>query len=196
MIVYDTEIVKCIPERGAVAEPTLQYCAGWDDHAHMGISVVCAYDLRDRTPHVYCADNLAAFAELIRGRTVIGFNNRSFDDRLLAANGIVVERSWDLCRAMRAAVGEPEEYVKGVTRAGRRLEDICRVNLGIGKSLSGERAPVEWQRGRIGVVIDYCLRDVMLLVRLLQRLPVLIDPATGLAVTIALPRERPAEASA
>lgn len=189
MIVYDIEIEKCIPDRRAQPDPSLRYCAGWNDHANMGIAVLCAFDTRDEMPHVYCADNLGAFRELIDGQLVAGFNNRGFDDKLLAANGITVGRSWDLCYAMRKACGEPETFTPGVTKGGRRLDDICRANLPVTKSMHGELAPVEWQRGRIGGVIDYCMRDVMLTLTLIRKLPTLIDPVTGSTVQVEGPQD-------
>lgn len=187
LVVYDIEIVKCIPERSGVRQADLEYCEGWDDHANMGIAVLCAYDAREQMPRVFLADNLAGFAKLIDGRIVAGFNNISFDDRLLAANGITVGASYDLCREVRAAVGEPRAYTPGRTRGGRRLDDLARVNLGAQKSMHGELAPVEWQRGRPGGVIDYCLRDVMLTVALLRKLPLITDPVTMQPIAVNMP---------
>ena len=190
VIVYDIEIARCIPDRRAPREPGLDYCAGWDDHANMGIAVLCAYDLRADEPRIFLADNLAAFGELIDGRVVAGFNNRGFDDKLLAANGIRVGQSVDLLCAIRRAVGEPEVYTYGITRPGRTLEALSAANLGASKSLSGALAPVEWQRGRRGIVIDYCQRDVMLTVRLLRKLPTLIDPVTRTEILVDLALEK------
>jgi hypothetical protein len=53
--------------------------------------------------------------------------------------------------------------------------------------MHGDLAPVEWQRGNRGAVIDYCMRDVMLLWRLIEKLPELIDPVTGKTVSLELP---------
>jgi hypothetical protein len=67
------------------------------------------------------------------------------------------------------------------------LDDIAIANLGAQKSMHGELAPVEWQRGNRGAVIDYCLRDVMLTLRLIEKLPVLMDPVSRKLVTLAVP---------
>jgi len=184
IVVYDIEIVKCIPDRKKPNDPTLEYCGGWNDREGMGISVLCAFDTREQMPRIFLADNLPEFAKLIEGRTVAGFNNQGFDDPLLAANGITVGDSYDLCYEMRAAVGEPREFKFGVTKGGRRLDDLANANLGVQKSMHGELAPVEWQRGNRGAVIDYCMRDVMLTWRLIEKLPSLIDPVTGKTVTL------------
>lgn len=185
-IVYDIEIARCIPDRRAPRDPALDYCEGWHDHANMGIAVLCAFDTRSQHPRVFLADNLDAFGQLIRDRCVVGFNNDSFDDRLLEVHGMAPVRSWDLLVAARQAVGEPSRFTPGLTRGGRKLDDFAAFNLGIQKSMHGELAPVEWQRGNRGAVIDYCLRDVML-TRALVDLAVdgkLMDPPSGAPLEI------------
>jgi hypothetical protein len=96
LIVYDIEILKCIPDRNRAKDPSLEYCAGWEDHANMGIAVLAAFDTREQMPRIFLSDNLKNFASLISGRTVAGFNNHGFDDKLLAVNGITVGQTWDL----------------------------------------------------------------------------------------------------
>lgn len=153
----------------------------------MGISTLCAYDTRDGMPRIFLKDNLEQFATLIEGRTVAGFNNQGFDDLLLGTNGIRVGKSWDLCAEMRVAVGEPRGYTYGITKGGRSLDAIASTNLGVKKTMHGELAPAEWQRGKFGAVIDYCMRDVMLTLRLIEKCPALIDPVSRNTVQLALP---------
>jgi hypothetical protein len=177
-IVYDVEIARGIPDGREAPDPALEYCAGWHDHAHMGIAVVCAYDLVEEQPRIFLEDNLAAFAALAGAREhVIGFNSQMFDDRVLEAHGIRVRTTYDVLQELRAVVRNPRA-------PGRKLDDICRVNLGSQKSGSGALAPVLWQRGQRGAVVDYCMRDVMLTVALVRKLPTLIDPVTGHRVTL------------
>lgn len=187
LIVYDIEIVKCIPDYKKPNEAGLEYCGGWDDHANMGISVLCAYDTRAQAPRIFLQDNLPVFAKFIEGRTVAGFNNHGFDDKLLAANGITVGASYDLCAEMRVAVGEPRAFTRGITKGGRTLDNIAGINLNLQKTMSGSLAPVAWQRGQHGEVIDYCMRDVMLTVALIEKTPGLIDPVSGQHVTVQRP---------
>ena len=47
ILVYDLEIVQAIPQRNKAKEPDIVYCAGWEDHANMGVSVIGAYDSLD-----------------------------------------------------------------------------------------------------------------------------------------------------
>jgi hypothetical protein len=186
-VVYDIEIARCIPDRNSARSPDLEYCAGWEDHAHMGIAVLCAFDTRAQQPRVFLQDNLEAFGQLIEGRVVAGFNNEGFDNKLLTANAITVGRSFDLLCAAREAVGEPRQYVYGKTLGGRKLEDFAQANLGIGKSMSGSLAPVDWQRDRRGGVIDYCMRDVFITLQLLQLCPHIKDPVTGRCLDLQIP---------
>jgi len=54
------------------------------------------------------------------------------------------------------------------THGGYSLDACCTANLSAGKSGDGALAPVNWQAGLYGEVITYCLRDVMLLRRLVR----------------------------
>lgn len=165
-IVYDCEI-----KRGVVTEnnPRLdgfEYAAGCEDFSGMGISVLCAYDILESRYRVFCDDNLEDFVAMARHRIgVIGFNNHRFDDKLLAEHGIYAGNySLDIAESIWRAAGVPqEEHPKGLG-----LDAICKANGLGGKSASGADAPQEWQRGRIGRVIDYCLTDVRMTVRLLR----------------------------
>lgn len=187
-LIYDCEIEKCIPERNAPNDPSLAYCRGWDDHANMGIAVIGVWDYQTQSPRVFLRDNFAEFAALVKQReTIIGFNSHFFDDLLCAANGIEVTTTYDLLVEVRRALGQPDGYVRGVTRSGYRLEDLARANLGEGKSGDGAQAPILWQRGQQGAVIDYCLRDVMLTKRLLESYDELKDPNDGNTFSLAYP---------
>jgi hypothetical protein len=173
VIVYDCEIIKCIPP---AIKPYLQYCAGWSDHAGMGISVIGVYDYLADQYRVFLEDNFGDFARLVRDREhVIGFNSLAFDDKLCAAHGLEVTTTYDLLCEVRVASDQPPHYRPG-TRSGYSLEALARANLGTGKSGSGALAPELWQRGQRGAVIDYCLGDVALTKRLFDRRAELIDP--------------------
>jgi hypothetical protein len=173
-IIYDCEIIRCIPP---AVKPDLEYCRGWSDHANMGISVIAVYDYLSKNYRVFLEDNFGEFADLAGSRDeVIGFNSLAFDDKLCAAHGIEVKTTYDLLCEVRAASGQPREYVYGRTRRGYSLEALARANLGTGKSGSGALAPELWQRGQRGAVISYCLGDVALTKRLFDRRAELVDP--------------------
>lgn len=170
MMVYDIEIKRAIPpKRGQLVEG-IEYCEGWHDHANMGIAVVGTYDFITRQYRVFCEDNLGDLTELIsRHECVIGFNNVAFDDKVLGVAGIKIDsnKSYDLLREIWVAAGLYPVY-SGVSHNGFSLEAMSQANLKSRKSGNGAMAPVLWQQGQIGSVIDYCLNDVFLTVELIR----------------------------
>jgi len=190
-LVYDAEILRCIPQKGLNPQthPDLDFCAGWEDFEHMGISVIGAFDSATRLYRVFLADNFDEFQSLVdECDTIVGFNSISFDDRLCAANGLRVTTTYDLLREVRIASGQPPDYVPGVTRSGYNLNALAHATLGLSKSGTGEMAPVLWQRGQRGQVIDYCLRDVALTWWLYESRYGIRDPHTGEVLSLAAPR--------
>lgn len=181
-LIYDCEIVKCIPSGNL--EPGLQYCDGWTDFANMGISCICCWDLLEDMPRIFLGDNLQEFQALANLRhLIVGFNSISFDDSLCSANGLKIETNYDLLCEVRIASGQPPLYTPGKTRPGYSLNNLALANLSIAKSGSGELAPKLWQQGKFGEVIDYCMRDVVLVKKLLQ-LKQLRDPVDGSLLTL------------
>lgn len=190
VIVYDIEIERAIPNVKEAPLQGIQYCAGWKDFRGMGIAVLCATDTQERVPRVFLQDNLPAFAEWSKGAILAGHSNRGFDDPILQALGLwTAVASYDMLRALRVALGESPEFVPGRTKCGRRVDDLARMNLGIQKSMDGALAPIRWQEGHRGEVIDYCLRDVAIELALFDKRADLLDPVTGAAVRLAEPSE-------
>lgn len=188
MMLYDIEIKRMIPDHRRDPIEGLEYCQGWTDFQGMGIAVVCAYEYERDAYAVFCDDNLSGLKLLIEKQDrVIGFNNHSFDDRLLEAYHISIgaERSADLLRAIVQAKGVPfsPKACKGL-----KLDALARVNLnGAGKSGNGALAPMLYQRHMTGTLINYCLRDVRLLkglVDLARARGYLICPNTGERIAI------------
>jgi hypothetical protein len=181
LIIYDSEIKKAIPEEGFARIEDVDYCAGWQDFPNMGIAVIGAYDYATAEYRVFLDDNLGEFHALA-GQTdvVIGFNNWQFDDQLCAANAILIpeEKSYDLLAEIWRAAGLSTNYHKS-DHSGRGLQAMSLANGGPSKTGQGALAPVDWQQGKYGKVIDYCLHDVYLtkrLVDLVLRNGSLVDP--------------------
>jgi hypothetical protein len=154
----------------------------------MGVSVIAAY-VWEQGYRIFLRDNFAAFRELAEAADTlcIGYNNRSFDDRLLEqalAINIAPNRSWDLLRAVRVARGEGPGSVGGPS-----LDTLARSNFLPGKSGSGAFAPLLWQKGKHGQVIDYCLNDVIQLKKLVELVIAgrLRDPDSGRILPVTLP---------
>lgn len=163
-LAFDCEIMRLILDRNRPNDPTLEYCAGWDDFAGMGLACVGAYDFVERRARVFWGESgFDAFSQLAASRDhIIGFNSSSFDDNLCKAHGIEITTTYDLLVEARLASGQPAAYTKGVTRKGFGLNDLAELNWGLGKTGDGSRAPELWQRGRQWEVIDYCMTDVWL----------------------------------
>jgi len=190
-IIYDIEIAHCIPPADdAERQPGIEYCAGWHDYAGMGIALITAYDIWPAEPRVFMGDNLAAFAELIAARdAVIGFNNYRFDDRVLEANGIRLQegKGIDLAALIWRAAGVPQ----GEHPSGMGLEAICHANKLPGKRGHGAMAPILYQTGRFGELIDYGLTDTLITLRLYRYLQInggCRDPRNGEWLNVPVPR--------
>ena len=168
MLIYDLEIVNAIPDRKKPNEPGIEYCAGWDDHANMGVSVIGAYDAIEDRFRVFTQEAFGDFEALANNRQLIGFNSIHFDDRVLAANGVNVKTDYDLLQELWAAAGLGRTF-KYPSHAGFGLNAAAEANGYGSKTGWGGYAPVQWQRGEYGRVIDYCLEDVRLTWRLVQQ---------------------------
>ena len=181
IVIYDTEIAYGVATPDNPPKPGYKYAKGWTDYAGMGISVICAYDVAEAQYRVFMEDNFSAFDDLICRRDfVLGFNNHRFDDRLARENGFRIphEKSLDLAAVIWKAAGIPNgEHPKGLS-----LNACCQANGLPTKTGNGADAPQDYQDGRIGRVIDYCLGDVrctLHLYRYITQHGGLIDPRDG-----------------
>ena len=171
MLVYDCEIKNMICGRNEIPEQGLQYCGGWSDFSGMGISVICAYDYDADRYRVFMDDNINQFAALVAKHDyVIGYNNISFDDKLVAAHGVTVkpEQSYDLLVELWKAAKVYDMPFKN--RAGFKLDDVAHANNVSRKTGNGILAPKLYQRGNIGELVDYCINDVVMTKTLVDRL--------------------------
>jgi len=171
-IIYDCEIIKAIPPQ---LQTGIKYCKGWRDFKNMGISVIGAYDYLENRYRVFMSDNFDEFQKLVDKRDkIIGFNSLAFDNKLCAANRIIVRdsKSYDLLAEVWKAKGLGSEFdIENSHRyLGLGLDKLAEVNLGLNKTGHGDLAPIQWQQGKIGAVIDYCLTDVHLTKRLISRI--------------------------
>ena len=160
----------------------------------MGISCIGAYESTEDRYRVFCKDNFKEFQKLIDAADIIiGFNLLSFDNPLCEAHSIIVpkERCYDILVEVWVAAGLGPTF-RYPSHIGYGLGDICRVNFGMAKTGHGAIAPVQWQRGEIGAVIDYCLNDVRLTKRVLDTIlnsGELKSPINGETLKIRKPEE-------
>jgi hypothetical protein len=181
-IVYDLEIIKAIPGKDLIEG--IEYCSNWRDYKKMGISVI-GYQWYDGKPS-YCLSASDFFNELNardrpEGFVMVGFNNKSFDDHLLAAHGLHgTLHKYDLLEEVRIAAGFKAHFQSVPKGYSYKLDSIAQAN-GTAKTGSGELAPILWQQGKCQDVIDYCKMDVTITTQMLELGLVgeLIDPNTG-----------------
>lgn len=195
ILIYDCEIVKAIPPKDPKDKlEGIEYCEGWTDFEHMGISVVGCYDYLNQRSRVFCEDNLPEFQKLVDSRLhLVGFNSIPFDNQLLKANGIKLPdgKCYDILREMWLAAGLGPEY-KYPSHYGYSLGKTCMINFEADKTGQGALAPVNWQHGKIGEVIDYCLNDIALTRKLLNAIIQgyrIIDPKTQKPLTLRFPKK-------
>ena len=188
MLIYDLEIKKRIPPKDpAQIDPRYEYCEGWQDYENMGISVLCAIEVENPADNIdlinafiICDDNRDEFVALAERHMklrdpkehLVGFNNINFDNNALRHNWnlpIPEENSCDLLRKIWLSDGLSLEFDKQ-THMGYGLDDCAVANGFGGKSGNGAKAPKLWQDGRIGEVINYCMRDVFLTYLLWRKL--------------------------
>jgi hypothetical protein len=206
MLIYDIEIEKAIEGKNDGRLEGIEYCDGWHDHKGMGISCVCAYDYDQDRYRTFFRDNCAEFLALALSHDIlIGFNNIGFDNKVLSChewlpgkvNGEPYDwdsKSYDILREIWIAAGIGPEFVYP-SHAGYGLDEVIKANAEIlggnfGKTGHGAIAPVDFQSGNYGSLVDYCLADVWLTKKLFDLIysgSVLIDPKTGKDLIFRMP---------
>jgi hypothetical protein len=164
VIVIDVEIEKAILGRNEEQRAGIEYCGGWRDFAGMGISVACTFDTETNLSRCFFADQMRELQAYLQGKPTAGFNTRRFDLPLLKHHGVEVDQAQhlDVLEGVWLALGlDPDNFV-WQTHGGWSLDNIMQSVFGVAKSGNGAMAPVWWQQGNRGRVVDYCLRDVWL----------------------------------
>jgi hypothetical protein len=145
MIVLDAEIKKGILGKNDVPMEGIEYCEGWRDFANMGVSVVCTYDIHTHLTRTFLEEDFEELKLYLGDQPTAG-QARHFD---------ALERIW-------ITLGLDPDHFDWRTHGGWSLDAIMTATFGLAKSGHGAMAPVWWQQGRKGRVIDYCGRDVWL----------------------------------
>lgn len=172
MKIIDVEIKKGILGKGEIPAPGIEYCGGWRDFPNMGCSVVCVFDLSTRLTRVFLEEDFDELRKFIAEGPTGGFNTRGFDLPLLGHHGIYVEESrhFDALWKIWEAQGLDPKVFNWRTHGGWSLDNIMQSTFGLSKSGAGAMAPLWWQQGKRGKVIDYCCRDVWLEAKLIEHL--------------------------
>jgi hypothetical protein len=187
-LIYDIEIIRAIPTKDPRIDG-IEYCKSWIDYEGMGIAVI-GYQWNN-DPADYCL-NTASFLDLLIGLDdenykLVGFNSKSFDDKLLDAHGLEgITTHYDILEQVRIAAGFGADF-RSVRRGySYKLDAIAKAN-GMAKTGEGALAPVLWQQGKHQAVIDYCKADVEITAAILNLGLVgeLIDPNTEYKLQLA-----------
>lgn len=198
--IYDLEIARAIPPKDKADRLSgIDYCEGWTDFDGMGIAcwALCLLD----TDTWSISDPIVGTdpeglweqkclweqmtvdigGEPINGLMIGGFNSRKFDDRLLQSHGYNLISNFDILDMVLSSAGMTNIAYWGLDpKRSYSLANISTSN-GYSKTLGGEQAPIEWQRGNKRLVLDYCANDVRIEAKTLTLLlqGELIDPNTG-----------------
>lgn len=171
MIVFDVEIKKGILGRNEKAIEGIEYCGGWRDFKNMGVACVCTFDTYTYLARAFTSD-LASLTEYLHGQETGGFNTKRFDIPLLKEHGVEIniDRHYDALEEVWLKCGlDPDRFVPA-THGGWGLDAIMQATFGLAKTGHGAMAPVWWQRGEHGRVIDYCLNDSWLEAKLIMHM--------------------------
>jgi hypothetical protein len=172
IIVLDIEIEKAIQNKKEARLPGIEYCDGWRDFAGMGIACICTYATDSHLTRVFLKEDLEEFKYYVADRVTAGFNTRRFDNKLLKEHGVEIdeEKHYDILEEIWRAQGLNTDKFSPTTHGGVGLDTVAGGTLGEKKSGHGAMAPVWWQQGKRGKVIDYCCRDAWLEGQLLEHI--------------------------
>lgn len=140
--VFDIETQKSAAEVG-----------GWHKAELMRVSVAVVWDAGLNDYLVFREGEMAQLLDHLRGlELVVGFNNKRFDNQVLAGYG-----GHDL-----AGLPTIDILEKVKERLGYRisLNSLAEHTLGVKKSADGLMALKWYREGRIDKIIDYCRQDV------------------------------------
>ena len=114
VIIYDLEIVNCVPPKGGAPLPGLSYCNGWHDHKGMGVAVLGVYDYGEDRSRVFCADNRDAWGALLSRKPLcVGFNSSSRRPSSFVISPLLIP----FCTSSRRSSGDWERLAASTNSA-------------------------------------------------------------------------------
>lgn len=185
-LVYDCEIIRCIPKPGQPNNPKYEYCGGWDDFPNMGISVIAVVGIESDAMNTFTEDEFGDFAELWEelpvSEQIVGFNSKQFHDKLLVEYGFADKgiTTFDLAQEIRKAAYGNDDWDSQPNIDSYSLAALCGAN-GQHYMPSKAMSAKMWQDGKRDEVISKCVNNVAAIRNLLIKFlnGDLIDPNTG-----------------
>ena len=138
---------------------------GWNDHANMGISVLCLYDYFTGRYRVFDDKNKDECLQILHNYDLVaGFNTVKFDWQVVNKswpNGYTrIGKDFDVLREIWISKGLDPDNFNGRTHGGYKLDDVAFDTVGMKKTANGALAPIMFQEGRFADLVDYCIEDV------------------------------------
>lgn len=161
-VVVDVEIQKQIGQDGL----------GWDDTDKLGVACAVVYEYKTDRFRVYghTAEELEALRRrLTEADRVSGYNIWKFDfpviwglaGRLRAEH--MKAKTNDLLRRIWQGLGHDPDVFNKSTHGNWGLDVVAKGTLKApGKIANGAQAPIWYQQGKYGPLINYCVDDVTL----------------------------------
>lgn len=152
--VFDLEIKKTIA----------QCSRGWDSYDEMGVSILIIADYVTHRYRVFDEHNIKEGLDILCNYDlIVGFNSVNFDWRVLQATYKDLHRvsgDYDILREIWVSLGLNPDVFDPNTHGGYKLDDVAFDTIHLRKSGNGADAPLLYQEGKYGELIDYCLNDV------------------------------------
>lgn len=193
-------------------EQTVEQAGGWDNTDRMGVSVLCIWDCDSRRMLARSSRDLEDVQRRIHAASrVITYNGWRFDYPVIwgvskgnwedhffevedpvigkttvgRLKGALEGKEFDILRRIWKAKKLDPDRFSPKTHGGFTLEKVSRETLGdqhSSKTMNGDLAPVEWQKGNRVKVMDYCSQDVALtrdLYEFAMKHGYVLDPKNG-----------------
>lgn len=162
VIVYDIELAN---------DP--KAIGGWGAYDKMEVSCIGTYDYSENQYRIWQHTEIAdCISFLHTARMIVGFNNISFDDNVLKARGLKLDMitSYDILREIWKGMGLDPINTNPVTHGGTGLGRTSTLTFGSKKSGEGAHAMKLWEEGKYAELYSYCLNDVRLTKKLMDRI--------------------------
>jgi hypothetical protein len=180
-VVYDVEIAKNVDD----------VPGRWDNPEDMGFASAVTYDYaKDQYFFFLGEEQKNDLLRLLKNRTAITFNGIKFDSRVLLGNdralgnwGTVINNSntfwWEnydiLLEYIKSrfgydSVAEAEQRLgdKAIHDGSFSLDGLAEGTFGLHKTGHGAKAPILYQQGKYGELLEYNLQDVRLTKKLFE----------------------------
>ena len=156
--VFDLEIKYGIPIN---IKNEYTYCKGWTDYIGMGCSCGAVTYLEETIVYSDIDKLVNRLIKLQESNIYVGgFNNKTFDDKLLAGLGYNFISDFDLLKFIRERIG----FIKGLS-----LSALAEKN-GLTKLGHGSSAPELFQDGKFEELYTYVKNDSYITYELLKKM--------------------------